>query len=476
QEQHLHVTLPKRTQRVQIRTNVEGATIYIDGEPKGEAPQTQDFAWGSTHEIQAIAEGYHDTQQTWQWGSKDLQRGEQIQLQLEKRPVTLMIQSEPQEANLQVDGEEKANGSVQLQVEWGKVLNLQASAPGYEPLEQSYTPEKSPERQSITLKLQKRTTVIHLQSEPEGARIEVDGKNVGSAPVTVNLEEGTHEIQATKSGYLEAKKSIVVTIETGTSKDLGRERVEKLVLQKAPGKVNITTSPSGASIYINGSYKGTSSYTYEGEEGNIQVEVRKSGYHSKSETFRVEAGKTTSERISLEQVTGKVLITPQQTGLLVLSVGVSNYQSSQVNDLLSPADDARDFASLMQKKYNVPSSNVRLLVDSQASKAGIVAGLNWLVSQANSSKDVLIFFSGHGGQLKDENGDEDDGMDELLCPYDFSMQDKVNTALLDDEIAVFIQTLTSKANSVTFIFDSCFGGESGSKAMDINVSSNFAFL
>ena len=192
---------------------------------------------------------------------------------------------------------------------------------------------------------------------------------------------------------------------------------------------------------------------------------------------------------------------PQQTGLLVLSMGVSNYQSSQVNDLPSPADDARDFASLMQKKYNVPSSNVRLLVDSQASKAGIVAGLNWLVSQANSSKDVLVFFSGHGGQLKDENGDEDDGMDEVLCPYDFSMQDKVHTALLDDEIAVFIQTLTSKAHSVTFIFDSCFSGsaqkalptgvsdgdaerkgfglgtmESGSKAMDINVSSNFAFL
>ncbi|HRW94101.1 MAG TPA: PEGA domain-containing protein, partial [Thermotogota bacterium] len=60
QDQQLRRTLQNITQSIQIRTNVEGATIYIDGEEKGEAPQTQEFAWGSTHTIVAKAEGYHD--------------------------------------------------------------------------------------------------------------------------------------------------------------------------------------------------------------------------------------------------------------------------------------------------------------------------------------------------------------------------------------------------------------------------------
>jgi len=46
-------------------------------------------------------------------------------------------------------------------------------------------------------------------------------------------------------------------------------------------------------------------------------------------------------------------------------------------------------------------------------------GISWLVSGA-AAGDLLFFqFSGHGGQTKDLNGDEDDGIDEVIFPCDF---------------------------------------------------------
>jgi len=192
---------------------------------------------------------------------------------------------------------------------------------------------------------------------------------------------------------------------------------------------------------------------------------------------------------------------PTQTGMLVLSIGVGNYLSGDIDDLKSPPEDARSFAQLMEQKYYVPSSNIRVLIDSQATRSGILQGLEWLVSQADSGKDIVFFYSGHGGQLEDRNGDEADGLDEVICPYDFSMEDKFGTAIFDDEIAQYIQKLSTKARTVTFIFDSCFSGsaqkalpqgvsdsetgrkgmgvgtsESMAKSMDLSGISNFAFL
>ena len=50
---------------------------------------------------------------------------------------------------------------------------------------------------------------------------------------------------------------------------------------------------------------------------------------------------------------------------------------------------------------------------------------------------VLVAFSnhmfstkGHGGQMEDKSGDEDDGFDEILIPVDY----KENGQIVDDEI------------------------------------------
>ena len=41
------------------------------------------------------------------------------------------------------------------------------------------------------------------------------------------------------------------------------------------------------------------------------------------------------------------------------------------------------------------------------------------IATANPGDTVVITFSSHGGQVRDDNGDEADGLDEYLVPHDF---------------------------------------------------------
>ncbi|MCP4396513.1 MAG: hypothetical protein GY801_04245 [bacterium] len=71
---------------------------------------------------------------------------------------------------------------------------------------------------------------------------------------------------------------------------------------------------------------------------------------------------------------------------------------------------------------------------------------------------VSIYYSGHGSQTKDLNGDEDDGKDEIWIPYGArkdARAQKNNYDVLDDEIEVWLAALYEKTRNVVFVSDSC---------------------
>lgn len=78
-----------------------------------------------------------------------------------------------------------------------------------------------------------------------------------------------------------------------------------------------------------------------------------------------------------------------------------------------------------------------------------------LISKAVSykCKRCVIYYSGHGSQIKDYNGDENDGYDECWC---FGKNGK-REALIDDEIVEIINN-NMKCEKLTCISDSCHSG------------------
>ncbi len=66
-------------------------------------------------------------------------------------------------------------------------------------------------------------------------------------------------------------------------------------------------------------------------------------------------------------------------------------------------------------------SDIRLCKDKEATYQGITTALSGLRESVNPGDTVWIHFSCHGQQMEDLDGDEPDGLDEALIPYDARM-------------------------------------------------------
>ena len=161
-----------------------------------------------------------------------------------------------------------------------------------------------------------------------------------------------------------------------------------------------------------------------------------------------------------------------QTQKRALIIAVGDYPSrtgwsniSSVNDIPLIKD------ALMLQNFN--ETNIAVIQNEQATKHGILTSLKKLFNEANEGDIVVIHYSGHGQQIFDDNGDEVDGLDEALVPYDafakFTHNYKGEKHIRDDELEQIINNFRNKLGKdgqLLMIFDSCHSGSAtrGGKA------------
>jgi len=134
-----------------------------------------------------------------------------------------------------------------------------------------------------------------------------------------------------------------------------------------------------------------------------------------------------------------------------LCVGINNYPGTQ-QDLNGCVNDAHAWADLLVAHYDFAQSDVTRLLDAQATKASILAGIKSLLAGAQAG-DVLVFTnSSHGTYLPDTGDDEPDRYDEALVPHDFK-----HNLIVDDELRTLFAGLPAGVG-LTIISDSCHSG------------------
>merc|ERR1712063_24596 len=90
----------------------------------------------------------------------------------------------------------------------------------------------------------------------------------------------------------------------------------------------------------------------------------------------------------------------------------------------------------------------------RATRKEILDGCAWLVSGVSSGDKLFFHYSGHGTQVADTDGDEEDGMDEALCPADF----RVNGVIVDDLLHEVLVRKVPAGVQLTAIMDCCHSG------------------
>jgi hypothetical protein len=132
-----------------------------------------------------------------------------------------------------------------------------------------------------------------------------------------------------------------------------------------------------------------------------------------------------------------------------LCIGINNYPGTQM-DLRGCVNDAEDWATELASR----GFTVKKLIDDKATKAAMVDAFKAIVQGAAPQDVVVITYSGHGTYVPDQNGDEADGFDEALCPYDIQTN---NAPFIDDEIHAIFETRKPGVR-VVLIADSCHSG------------------
>lgn len=134
-----------------------------------------------------------------------------------------------------------------------------------------------------------------------------------------------------------------------------------------------------------------------------------------------------------------------------LCVGINDYPGTG-SDLAGCVNDANDRTAALKKR----GFAVTTLLDRKAGRPSLVAAIRRLVAQAKPGETVVFTYAGHGSFVPDLDGDEPDGTDECLCPWDVARLG-AKGPITDDELHAIYSTKAAGVRLIV-ISDSCHSG------------------
>jgi hypothetical protein len=161
------------------------------------------------------------------------------------------------------------------------------------------------------------TGAINLTSTPSGASVFLDGSFKGVSSITLEkITPGKHMLKITKTGYQDWQQEVTV------SSDKTIEIFVNLtLLSLAPGEIKLTSTPSGASVFLDGSFKGVAPIIISNVPvGKYIIKVTKSGYQDWQQEVTVSSDKTIEIFVSLAQLSsalGEIKLTSTPSGAKV---------------------------------------------------------------------------------------------------------------------------------------------------------------
>ncbi|MFT5483562.1 MAG: sulfatase activating formylglycine-generating enzyme [Halieaceae bacterium] len=182
------------------------------------------------------------------------------------------MNSEPQSANIIIDGEIRGTTPAVIELLQGK-HELGIELIHHQSWQQSLTITAGEPQDLGTLPLLAADGWVQLLSSPSGANVTIDGEFRGQTPTRIALRpKRSHRVAVYKPGYKTRNTSIRV--------EADEEKSLNLRLAAQLGRLRVAMSPADAELIINGKSYGSSSQTIEIPAFEQVLEVRRSGYRS----------------------------------------------------------------------------------------------------------------------------------------------------------------------------------------------------
>jgi hypothetical protein len=139
-----------------------------------------------------------------------------------------------------------------------------------------------------------------------------------------------------------------------------------------------------------------------------------------------------------------------------LLIGI-NYTGSK-NELRGCQQDIRNMVPFLESRgFSSDPRNMVILADDRSGSymptgQNILAAMEWLVSEPECS--LFLHYSGHGGQVRDPDGDRESGFDDTICPVDFETNGQIDSDTLHKKLV----TAMAPNCQMHVVFDCCHSG------------------
>jgi hypothetical protein len=127
-----------------------------------------------------------------------------------------------------------------------------------------------------------------------------------------------------------------------------------------------------------------------------------------------------------------------------LLIGIDDYDHWP--KLATPVNDTKALENTLVTRYGFVPERVKRLTNREATREGILEGLEWLINGAGEHDNVVIYYAGHG---------EEDKVTGYWVPVE-AKRDKKGAYISNSTIRDYVGTI--RAKHVYLVADSCFSG------------------
>ena len=150
-----------------------------------------------------------------------------------------------------------------------------------------------------------------------------------------------------------------------------------------------------------------------------------------------------------------------------LVIGLGAYPDVDYGWPAIHGDNDIAFAKAMLVANGFKADNIDTLRNEQATYQAISKAFQRLIAATRTNDVVYIHFSGHGQQISDLDGDEEDGWDEAWVAYDALMESTARYHgehhITDDQLNAWLRQLREKIGAggqIIVVSDACHSGTS----------------
>ena len=264
------------------------------------------LALPGTYRVVAEKPGYHRLDQpiTIAFGDTPEPR-----YQMTKLPGLVTISSDPVTgAQVEIDGTPTGETPLKdIEIEAGN-HTLRVVADRYQPHEQKIDVLGMRQSQNIDVTLLPGWGTLLVASRPEGATVRLDGTEIGTTPLQTEPMAGRYRLELAKAGWKPITHEVDITASETAE-------IPLFELEKLDGTVKLTTKPAGATVALNGTFRGRSPIDLViASDRDHELTLTKPGFKPLSQGLRVAGGASDALSLRLQPEYGIIFITARPAG------------------------------------------------------------------------------------------------------------------------------------------------------------------